>query len=299
MRLHKLHNLFLVFFLFLGLGCSFAQSRKSANPSREQLFKETCRLLDVLEDKYPQSQVEFVRLRERILKLYQTPKIISADKEQAIAGSINGISVDWQNFYDSVRKAKNEELKHKLQNRLKHQKALEYKYARRYIFLKVDNYDNKVEGVYTGRVIEAKHMPKATNMNIEHSWPQSLGAKGIAKSDLHHLFPCDSKANSERGSLLYNYVDDPTWEKGGSKCNGRNFECRKKTRGNIARAQFYFSVRYNKKISPSVEKVLREWNKQDPVDKRERERNNRIEKIQTNRNPFIDHPEFIDQIDDF
>ncbi|MBD4935305.1 ribonuclease, partial [Xanthomonas citri pv. citri] len=39
------------------------------------------------------------------------------------------------------------------------------------------------------------------------------------------------------------------------------------------------------------------WNKQDPVDDRERKRNEIIyEKYQHNRNPFIDHPEWADEI---
>jgi endonuclease I len=46
-----------------------------------------------------------------------------------------------------------------------------------------------------------------------------------------------------------------------------------------------------------TERVLKEWNRLDPPDDQERSRNDRIYKLQHNRNPFIDHPEFIDRIE--
>ena len=77
------------------------------------------------------------------------------------------------------------------------------------------------------------------------------------------------------------------------------FEVRKEQRGDTARAKFYFSMRYKKSIGPKEESVLRRWNDEDPVDAREMTRNDGIEEVQKNRNPFVDHPEFISQISDF
>jgi len=42
--------------------------------------------------------------------------------------------------------------------------------------------------------------------------------------------------------------------------------------------------------------VLKAWNKLDPPNQVEKERNNTIQKIQGNRNPFVDFPELVDQI---
>ena len=42
--------------------------------------------------------------------------------------------------------------------------------------------------------------------------------------------------------------------------------------------------------------LLLKWNKLDPVDDLEKQRNNVGEEIQGNRNPFIDYPEFADKI---
>jgi len=52
-----------------------------------------------------------------------------------------------------------------------------------------------------------------------------------------------------------------------------HFQVRKKMQGDIARAQFYFSIMYNKPIPNDVEKVLRAWHKADPVSKGEKARN--------------------------
>lgn len=136
-------------------------------------------------------------------------------------------------------------------------------------------------------------------MNIEHTWPQSLGAKGWAKVDLHHIFPADSKANGIRGNLPFGNVTNPTWSEGGSSCDGVHFQVRKEQRGDTARAMLYFAVMYNQHIPADEEKVLRAWNKEDPVSPSEKRRNEYINKLQHNRNPFVDRPDFVDLIDDF
>ena len=75
------------------------------------------------------------------------------------------------------------------------------------------------------------------------------------------------------------------------------FEPRDEVKGDVARILFYLMIRYNEAdsyklttVATSVEMLLR-WNEADPVDSWEMNRNNVIEGIQGNRNPFIDHPE--------
>ncbi len=52
-------------------------------------------------------------------------------------------------------------------------------------------------------------------------------------------------------------------------------------------------------VGPLEESFLRKWHEQDPVDDKELARNSAIQEIQNNRNPFIDEPQLVDQINNF
>lgn len=146
-------------------------------------------------------------------------------------------------------------------------------------------------------------------LNVEHTWPQSKfsGREGATmKSDLHHLFPADSKLNQIRGNFKFGEVSDdiPMLQCHQSQIDNTgnglpHFEPPAVHKGNVARALFYFAVRYGLTIDAVEETDLRVWNQMDPPDEFEMQRNNAIEQIQGNRNPFIDHPEYADQIADF
>jgi subtilisin-like proprotein convertase family protein len=182
--------------------------------------------------------------------------------------------------------------------------VVSYNEARKIIFTDLDVKNGKVRDVYTGREINGGKIPNSSDMNVEHTWPQSKGATGDAKSDLHHLFPTDSRANSTRGSFPFGKVVTVQWSQGGSKfgldAQGRKvFEPPAEHKGNVARAMFYFSAEYNKRIPPEEEAVLREWNKLDAVDAAEIERNRRVAAVQGNNNQFVLHSDLADRISDF
>lgn len=295
-------NSLLVIFVVIALGALsvIAQEGITREGARKELLQETFRLLDKIESEFPQTLADVVKVRERVKAIYESPpEPAPAEEPEAQFLRRTRSKSDLQQFYNSVRTTRNYALKQKLVELIRAQKPIEYSDARRYVMLKVDNYNNRIECIYTGKTYSAEKMPAVQQLNIEHSWPQSKGAKGIAKSDMHHLFPTDPIANSTRGSLPFGIVDDPEWSAGGSECDGDVFEPRSKFRGNIARALFYFSVRYSYAIDPAQERVLRQWHRDDPVDANEKLRNDRVEQIQGNRNPFIDRPELVDQIADF
>lgn len=152
-------------------------------------------------------------------------------------------------------------------------------------------------------------IPSHTVLNTEHSWPQSFfsqqESKILQKSDLHALFPAAMKVNSTRGNKPFGEVADDVSDLCDEARFGYNhegalvFEPSDHNKGNIARAMFYFSVRYNMTIDSMQEKVLRKWHKMDPVDEEEIFRNDEIFELQLTRNPFIDHPEWVQKISDF
>ncbi len=195
-----------------------------------------------------------------------------------------------------------------LYNYLKVHRALFYSEARRALFEQVAKMaGDTLECVYSGRKIVAKTYSEAyaQGFNTEHVWPRSYGAdREPAKSDLHHLFPSDQQINEQRANYPFGFVTRQVlYEEGGSKlgydaANHLVFEVRPQTRGDIARAMFYFAVRYRnpENFLQQQEAVLRQWHQQDPVDSLERLRNQRILAIQYRPNPFIDHPEFLERI---
>lgn len=164
---------------------------------------------------------------------------------------------------------------------------------------------------FPGQAPAPNTVPDNTVINVEHTWPQSRFTGKFStetqKSDLHHLFPTDSKLNAIRGNNIFGEVTQDTQT---LKCSvsrfglgsaGRTqvFEPPMNHRGNVARALFYFALRYDMNISPAEEVILRKWNKEDPVDEEELRRNEEIYKVQGNRNPFVDYPELSDSIADF
>lgn len=98
-------------------------------------------------------------------------------------------------------------------------------------------------------------------------------------------------------------------------CTGLStvFEPPAGVKGDFARIYFYMATRYyledtcwnnvaaaNKaNIKTWQENMLRKWHNDDPVDDVERARNDLIQRIQGNRNPFVDHPEWVAKIADF
>lgn len=154
-------------------------------------------------------------------------------------------------------------------------------------------------------------IPKSTIVNTEHSWPQSKFStqfpKSLQKTDLHALFSTLSRVNSTRGNHPFGVVteDEPREvcdraQMGENEdSNKKVFEPAEESKGNIARALFYFSTRYQIKIDAHQEKHLRRWHRMDPVDFAERNRHQEIYGIQYTRNPFVDYPHLVGKISDF
>lgn len=192
--------------------------------------------------------------------------------------------------------------------------AVGYGPARKYLYTQLhvqkDSRGSFLKEVYCNREVSVPI--SETQINCEHTWPQSKFTRAfnneLQKSDLHHLFPTDSRANSTRGNFDFaevvsneNLKNCDASKSGASVVSGGHtfFEPPAEHKGNVARALFYFSVRYKMAITNDQQAFLKKWNEQDPVDDAEMQRNNEIEKLQGDRNPFIDFPELANDISKF
>jgi hypothetical protein len=196
--------------------------------------------------------------------------------------------------------------------------------GRMYNFIDNNPDRNKVACVYGGYQVDWAYGGTGTNpvtINCEHIVPQSFFSGGAEpmKSDLHHLLPSYPNWNSTRSNFPFDEIDDADTEKWMvdrtastakpsanvidnysefTSKGGSRFEPREDIKGDIARAIFYFYTMYegNTSVTRPISAVgnidvLFQWHINDPVDEKERERNNRVELYQKNRNPFIDYPE--------
>ncbi len=216
--------------------------------------------------------------------------------------------------YSFTKNLKDEDLKIALHSFTNSHTSLSYNTARDKMFETIDDFyfNDTIECVYTGRKIFAQNRAEAQNQNFntEHTWPQSMfGSNLPMQSDLYHLYPTDETANSVRSNFPFGFVvQNITWQNGGSKL-GKNsfnqtvFEPRDLHKGNVSRSLFYFIVRYDSNFSNFIDNtqefILKNWNSFDIPDEKEIVRNNRIFSFQNKRNPFIDHPEFIERITKF
>ncbi|ANS51905.1 ribonuclease [Bacillus thuringiensis] len=180
------------------------------------------------------------------------------------------------------------------------------------------NNRNNVILLYTGRSQEKNtNGSHVDDWNREHVWAKSHGNFGTSPgpgTDLHHIRATDVSVNSSRGNLDFDNGGTPHLEATACKYDSDSWEPRDNVKGDIARMLFYMAVRYegdngeidlelndrvNNNTSPYMGRisVLLQWHKQDPVNHFERRRNELIyTKYQQNRNPFIDHPEWVQQI---
>ena len=228
-------------------------------------------------------------------------------------------------YYESCRGKKGAELKKALHDIIDNHTEYTYNSTINEYMKVMDediNDTSKMHFIYTGIT------SKSTAFNKEHVWAKSHGGfdtKKPAGSDLHNLRPCNSNLNSIRGSLDFDMGGTLLSQYNGNNKKGSTFEPSDFSKGDVARTIFYMAVRYEGDGEPQLEvespsdktrfydyssgasgvhgnfDALYDWatSRIDPVDDQEVKRNNIIySKYQHNRNPFIDHPEFIIMIYD-
>ncbi len=152
--------------------------------------------------------------------------------------------------------------------------------------------------------------------NREHTWAKSHGDFGnlpAEGTDAHHVRPADVQINSTRSNLDFDNGGSPVAGCPGCKVDSDSFEPGDAVKGDVARMIFYMATRYmggngelllnvvdevNTSPEPLHGKLstLIEWHEEDPPDEFEQNRNEVVFGYQENRNPFIDHPEFVEEV---
>lgn len=180
---------------------------------------------------------------------------------------------------------------------------------------------NNVIEIYTRRSVPKTDRDQGGNTpdawNREHLWANSHGfpSSGYhAYTDGHHLYAADKSVNADRANDDFAYGGIPNPECTACKEDHalETWEAPDVVKGDIARAMFYMAVRYEGEDgggTPDLELVdqltnageprfgdlcdLVNWHLADPVSARESLRNDVIRGWQGNRNPFVDHPEYV------
>ncbi|MDO6610419.1 endonuclease [Shewanella sp. 1_MG-2023] len=189
------------------------------------------------------------------------------------------------------------------------------------------NSSNVIE-LYTGlSVSKQNNGGNTSDWNREHVWAKSHGFPSesqLGYTDAHHLRPTNVKVNSTRSNYDFNECSDTGTEVADAPGNyldagARCFEPRDAIKGDVARMIMYMDTRYqgNDSNMPdliAVDRIttadevsnndplhgklctLYDWHQQDPVDAKDITRNDAIYQYQGNRNPYIDYPEWVQEV---
>ena len=235
------------------------------------------------------------------------------------------------NYYSQTKGLSGKQLKYSLHNIIKGHKQYPYTSTSTDVWdiLKLTDKDpknpNNVILIHSGWSVNASlEYNGGKGWTREHIWAKSHGDFGTeigAGTDVHHIRPEDALINSVRNNLDYDNGGSLYLSNQGAlgiRKDNDSFETRDDVKGDVARMLFYMAVRYegsnnelDLELVNSVNtfslnelgkgyhgklSTLIKWHNFDPVDSFELKRNHIIYTFQQNRNPFIDHPEFVNLI---
>ena len=138
-----------------------------------------------------------------------------------------------------------------------------------------------------------------SDCNLEHIFPQSkFKSFPSLKSDLHHIFFCSKSINNARANFDYEQIDGINDGKYRVNTKKKTFDPPIKDKGKVARAIAYVLCLYPELSDEHVisTNTIVIWNMISPVTYEDIERNDKVEEIQHNRNPFVDYPNLINLI---
>lgn len=123
---------------------------------------------------------------------------------------------------------------------------------------------------------------------------------GYLESDLHNMFPTRMGTDHARGDFPFGFIPGDRRDFG-QDCNFKvgpawaYAQPQPEARGEIARALLYMMREYGLPLPERTSlELLRDWHHSDPPDAEDLRRNDEIERLQGNRNPFVDNPALAD-----
>lgn len=172
------------------------------------------------------------------------------------------------------------------------------------LFYGYDDYDGNPATDYTRDKSLSCHATPCTGLwNREHVYPKSIATPALITSspgsgtDVHNLRACAGTMNTTRSNRLF---EDGS---GNAHITGTgNWYPGDEWKGDVARIIMYMYIRYSSQCladniglgtnsySPDMPDVFLDWNTEDQVSAYEMQRNDALEIMQGNRNPFIDNP---------
>lgn len=113
----------------------------------------------------------------------------------------------------------------------------------------------------------------------------------IMQADMHNLVPVIGELNGDRSNLRYDFEEARKGQYGECRFevdfDQDRVRIKKDIRGDVARTYLYMADRYKMKLSSQELNKFSAWNKEDPADAWEVEKNKRIKAIQGNGNSWI------------
>lgn len=192
-----------------------------------------------------------------------------------------------------------------------------------------DPVTNQVLDMYSNNVRyfnPDKPTASVADFDIEHMLPKSWwgGDVNPAYCDIYHLVPGDYSANRSKSNHAPGMIlsDTTFWNGSFATGSGAQYGLQKvfcpadEYKGDFARAYFYIATCYGDSLTwlssgepavamtnegwqefrPWLRDLLLSWHRLDPVSEKEKARAIEVNKIQGNRNPFIDYPDLAEYI---
>ena len=184
----------------------------------------------------------------------------------------------------------------------------------------LDRYSNEKRSFSADGVSPSTGMTVDCIVNVSW-WGENPEYGDALMYDLYNLIPCDDEVTINKidyppGEVITATYDNGVWQAGYGEIANTEvnmYEPADEYKGDFARAIIYMLTIYPASrwsglgvnfcmdnnyptLNKYAQRVMLAWHRADPVSEIERTRNNEVEKIQGNRNPYVDYPQLVEHV---